>query len=122
MSKRISLWRPIVTTPEQGNSTPAPEASEPARESTLEAGEWEAPEPAPEPAKDPPRDRRKGKRRYKRVPAEKVRRSAMSIAVSVEEERLLRQHAESLDRSFSEWARAVLFRAMGRKPPARGTR
>jgi hypothetical protein len=44
----------------------------------------------------------------------------VSISVSEEEETILRAYAETLDVSFSEWARGVLFRGMGRKLPSRG--
>ena len=57
---------------------------------------------------------------YRRVAEHKARRRAMSISVSEEEERILRKHAASMDRSFSEWARSVMFRAIGRKVPSRG--
>lgn len=57
---------------------------------------------------------------YRRVAEHKARRRAMSISVSEEEERILRMHAASMDRSFSEWARSVMFRAIGRKVPSRG--
>jgi len=57
---------------------------------------------------------------YRRVAEHKARRRAMSISVSEEEERILRLHAASRDRSFSEWARSVMFRAIGRKVPSRG--
>ena len=57
---------------------------------------------------------------YRRVAEHKARRRAMSISVSEEEERILRKHAASMDRSFSEWSRSVLFRALGRKVPSRG--
>jgi hypothetical protein len=70
---------------------------------------------------EPPGDRRRGKRPYTRVPKNKVRRHAISISVSEEEEDLFRVHAARLDMSFSAWARQVLFRSLGRKAPARGT-
>lgn len=57
---------------------------------------------------------------YRRVAEHKARRRAMSISVSEEEERILRKHAASMDRSFSEWSRSVMFRAIGRKVPSRG--
>ena len=57
---------------------------------------------------------------YRRVAEHKARRRALSISVSEEEERILRKHAASMDRSFSEWARSVMFRAIGRKVPSRG--
>jgi hypothetical protein len=100
-------------------------AHEPAQVSaspdTLEAGSWEQPVAVPSSGDDkPPGDRRKGKRPYARVAKNKVRRHAISISVSEEEEDLLRIHAARLDMSFSAWARQVLFRSLGRKAPARG--
>jgi hypothetical protein len=65
-------------------------------------------------------DRRNGPRHYRRVAAHKTRRSALSIAVSEEEKALINNYAMELDRSLSEWARSVIFRAMGRKVPSRG--
>jgi hypothetical protein len=57
-----------------------------------------------------------------RMKRNKTRRMALSISVSEEEAELLRRHAASLDLGFSAWARQTLFRAMGRKPPARPKR
>ena len=57
---------------------------------------------------------------YRRVSEKKARRRAMSVSVSAEEERILRQHVADMNRSFSEWARSVMFRALGRKVPSRG--
>ena len=57
--------------------------------------------------------------RGKRMSPKKRRRSALSVCVSDEEAELLRRYAASKDMGFSEWARGVMFRAMGRKPPAR---
>ena len=54
-----------------------------------------------------------------RIAAQKRRRSCMSVAVSPEEEFILRTHAASKGMGFSEWARMVLFRAMGKKIPSR---
>jgi hypothetical protein len=51
--------------------------------------------------------------------SQKRRDKNISLCVSQEEERLLRQYAASKDMNFSEWARSTLFRAMGRKVPAR---
>lgn len=57
------------------------------------------------------------------VPASlKRRRSALSVCVSEEEAKLLRAHAAKLGLGFSEWARGTMFRAMGRKVPARPKR
>ena len=50
------------------------------------------------------------------------RRNAMSIAVSEEEEELLRQGASAEGMTFSGWARKCLFRAMKRKIPDRPDR
>ena len=84
----------------------------------LEAGSWEAQSP-PEPlSREDLPDRRRGKK-ARRVPRHKTRRHAVSVAVSEEEERILRTYAAGLNKSFSEWARSVLFRAMGRRVPAR---
>lgn len=49
----------------------------------------------------------------------KIRTNTMGISVSLEERDLLRRHAASKGLTFSEWARSVLFRAMGRKVPSR---
>jgi hypothetical protein len=46
----------------------------------------------------------------------------MGIAVSEEEEAILRAHVAKLDETFSSWARKTLFRAMGRRMPARPKR
>jgi hypothetical protein len=84
----------------------------------LEAGSWEA-QGLPEPlAREDLPDRRRGKK-ARRVPRHKTRRHAVSVAVSEEEERILRTYAAGLDKSFSEWSRTVLFRAMGRRVPSR---
>lgn len=55
----------------------------------------------------------------KKIAAHKRRRNAMSLACSEEEEFILRTHANSKGMSFSEWARLVMFRAMGKKIPGR---
>jgi hypothetical protein len=85
---------------------------------TLEAGSWET-QGLPEPlAREDLPDRRRGKK-IRRVPRHKTRRHAVSIAVSEEEERIVRTYAAGLNKSFSEWSRTVLFRAMGRRVPSR---
>lgn len=58
----------------------------------------------------------------KRMPAHKKRRAALSICVSDEEAQLLRRHAAKMGVGFSAWARGILFKAMGRKTPARPKR
>ena len=104
---------PVAAPTEPANTTPAA--------STLEAGSWEQPVAVPLTRKEePPGDRRKGKRPYTKGQKNKVRRHAVSVSVSEEEEDILRVHAAKLDMSFSAWARLVLFRALGRKPPPRG--
>jgi hypothetical protein len=86
-----------------------------------EAGEWRRPAFTDEPLPPAPGDRRFGKRKHIRVPKGKQRGMCVSISVSEEEETILRAYAETLDISFSEWARTVLFKAMGKRLPTRGT-
>jgi hypothetical protein len=61
-------------------------------------------------------------RTAKRMKRSKTRNMSLTVSVSEEEHRLLRQHAASLGLGFSAWARNTLFRTMGRKPPARPKR
>jgi len=61
-------------------------------------------------------------RTVKRMKESKARRMSLSVSMSPEEARMLRMHAASMDLSFSSWARNTLFRAMGRKTPARPKR
>ena len=104
----------LETAPDPAPSDPPPVP----KGGPLEAGSWESPTHAePLPREDLP-DRRRG-RKHSRVPKHKQRRHAVSVAVSEEEERILRTYAAGLDKSFSEWSRGVLFRAMGRKVPSR---
>jgi len=149
MTKRLSLWNkqlsssPRGTEPSESNDSPTskvaarfyakhpnllPKTEKPAepepepepdgKEAPLEAGSWEAPQEVnPLPREELP-NRRRGKK-PRRVPKHKTRRHAVSIAVSEEEERILRTYAAGLDKSFSEWSRGVLFRAMGRRVPSR---
>jgi hypothetical protein len=58
----------------------------------------------------------------RRVSRRKRRVCSMGIAVSEEEEAILRAHVAKLDETFSSWARKTLFRAMGRRMPARPKR
>ena len=55
----------------------------------------------------------------KPVSAKKKRGQCISLCVSTEEAELLRRYAASLDLTFSEWARTVLFNNMGKKLPKR---
>ena len=61
-------------------------------------------------------------RTVKRMKKSKSRRMSLSVSMSPEEAQMLRMHAASMDLSFSSWARNTLFRAMGRKTPARPKR
>lgn len=54
-------------------------------------------------------------------PRHKRRKNSVSVSVSEEEEFYLRQYASQKGLGFSEWVRATLFKAMGRKIPDRPT-
>lgn len=54
-----------------------------------------------------------------RMRAEQRRRNTISIALSEEEESLIRDAAAERGISISEWARLAFFKYMGRKVPAR---
>ena len=84
----------------------------------VEAGAWER-RPRQELPLPTVGDRRKKHYRKARVAPDKTRRNSLSFTVSDEEEGILRAHAATLDMSFSEWVRATLFRAVGRKVPSR---
>lgn len=82
------------------------------------------PDPQPEPiqrrggaALDDPPPKKPGKRA--KLKAHKRRRHAMSIAVSEEEEAILREFCDENGITFSRWARDTLFQAMGRRMPRR---
>jgi len=60
--------------------------------------------------------------RRKRVSRKKRRHLSMTVAVSEEEEAIIRAHIAGLEISFSAWARQTLFRAMGKRIPARPKR
>ena len=66
-----------------------------------------------------PGDMRRKYWRPQRVPKHKARTTTMAFSCSDEEYALIRAHAATLDVNFSEWVRDVLFREMGRRPPAR---
>lgn len=53
---------------------------------------------------------------------EQRRRNTISVALSEEEENLVRAAAADKGISLSDWARRAFFRYMGRKPPTRDTR
>lgn len=57
-----------------------------------------------------------------RMKKEQRRRNTLSIAVSEEEEKLIRAAAADKGVSMSDWARRAFFRYMGRKPPVRDMR
>ena len=145
MTKRLSLWNQALRTPPDGTEKPKdsaltirakffkdnphliktpdpdpepPDPEPPDENKPLEAGSWENQEAMEVLPREELPDRRRGKK-ARRVPKHKTRRHAVSIAVSEEEERMLRTYAAGLDKSFSEWSRNVLFRAMGRKVPSR---
>lgn len=107
----------LIQTPKPEPEPPEPE-QDAEKDKPLEAGSWEKQEVMEILPRDQLPDRRRGKKK-RRVPRHKTRRHAVSIAVSEEEERMLRTYAAGLDKSFSEWSRTVLFRAMGRKVPSR---
>jgi len=54
-----------------------------------------------------------------RMRTDQRRRNTISIALSEEEERYVRDAAAGKGISISEWARIAFFRAMGRKVPQR---
>lgn len=58
-------------------------------------------------------------KKYRVLKRKQRRRQSLSVAVSEEEEDLLRQGAAEAGMTFSAWARTVLFRAMKRKIPER---
>jgi hypothetical protein len=147
MAKRITLWNTKRTqrqedtggTPKQASSALKarlsttqpqkprkvdPPPAEPVAQTpkTLEAGQWEkSPDDRPSPVA-PPREAIKNRgygKRARRVPRNKTRRHTISVAVSDEEERILRSYAAALDISFSEWARSVMFKAMDKNVPPR---
>ncbi len=132
MTKRLLLWNQELSSESRGTAQPEPKGPvpddpqattdahdppEPEPGVPLEAGSWEALAPEPLERESLP-DRRSGKK-PRRVPRHKTRRHSVSVAVSEEEERMLRTYAAGLNKSFSEWSRSVLFRAMGRRVPAR---
>lgn len=110
----------LIKTPETEPTAkePDPEPEPVQEDGPLEAGSWEKQEALEALPREEIPDRRRGKK-IRRVPKHKTRRHAVSIAVSEEEERMLRTYAAGLDKSFSEWSRNLLFRAMGRKVPSR---
>ena len=59
---------------------------------------------------------------YRRVLAHKRRDKTKSVALSQEEYDAINKYLADQKRSFSEFARSCIFRAMGRKVPSRQTR
>ena len=147
MAKRINIWnvkraqrqeelevgpkqassalkaRLLATQPQSSRKVDPPPAEPKPVPKTLEAGAWEqsAQATAPPPVA-PPREKLKNRgygKRARRVPRNKTRRHTISVAVSDEEERILRAYAAALDVSFSEWARKVMFKAMDKAVPSR---
>jgi len=53
------------------------------------------------------------------VVEKKKRGVCMTMSVSPEEAEILRRYAASLNMTYSEWARSVLFQSMKRKVPNR---
>ena len=58
-------------------------------------------------------------KRHVRMNRTKRRDMSMSISVSAEEEEIIRRYLATLNQTFSAWARSLIFRAIGRNPPAR---
>lgn len=54
-----------------------------------------------------------------RMKSNKLRKTCMSLSLSEEEARIVRNHVASLNTNFSTWARNTLFRAIGKPIPAR---
>lgn len=90
-----------------------PEGSEPVDVSSIDPAVYRAV------AKDIAFD---GRTTLGRVPRNKRRRHGMSLSCSSEEYEILIAHCDALGVPFSAWAREVLFRAVGRKVPARPKR
>ena len=57
-----------------------------------------------------------------RMRKDQRRRNTISIALSEQEENMIREAAADRGLSISDWARKAFFRYMGRKPPARDMR
>ncbi len=64
-------------------------------------------------------DYRNRKPRVSRMAPEKKRTRCFSVSVSYEEEAILRSYVESTHQSLTVWARETLFKAIGRRIPAR---
>jgi len=97
--RELDSWRPSARNPSAGISMPA---MNPADE-IMPADEFK-------------QLNRVGR---KPVPEKKKRGVCITMSVSPEEAELLRRYAASLDLTFSEWARTVLFTSMKRKLPKR---
>jgi len=61
----------------------------------------------------------KKKRERARIRNRKTRKHALQISVSQEEKDIVYAHVSKMGVSFSEWARAIMFREMGKSLPER---
>lgn len=95
--------------------TTTPEKT-PSQEPPLEAGSWEKPRHV---LPTPPVENRSFAPRRSHIANDKKRVHSVNISMSEEEQRLLRSFAAGLDRTFTEWARAVLFHAANIPIPPR---
>ena len=71
---------------------------------------------------DPPPVEGTKVRAAKRASPDKRRRNALSISVSEEEAELVYSYLRERDMALSSWVRGLMFKAMGRKLPARPKR
>lgn len=118
MNPRLDLWKRTVpaTAPPGVAPSPAPAIPLPGEvleEEVLsvsaETYVHDAPSSSPDPAVNPRRRRK----------PEKYRNRLISVTLSSEEERIIRDHVAKLDLGISEWMRGLAFKAMGKKVPSR---
>lgn len=111
-----STWPPIMPKARpKGKAGEIPDAWDPMYRPEIEEESRKARKPTEESDDDIEPDYVK----RHRIATKKRRSSTLSIAVSPEEEAILRSYAAKLDMSFSAWARQLLFKAMGKKVPSR---
>lgn len=79
---------------------------------TLVPDSWEMKHTIKETAKSDDEPRLRAKSGPKKLPANKVRRQSLSIAVSPDEAEAFHKHASKKGMTFSEWARGTLMRSM----------
>ena len=129
--KRISIWgeplKPLSEPLPKVQPRPKPIPNPPAsvERNQPKKAVLPDPEPLPPPDKFPDEINRVTPRKAHKtsfMDQTKVRRVSLSISVSQEEARLLRQAAADKGMFFSGWAREVLFRSMKRKAPKRPKR